>query len=332
MCKKVFLGIDTSCYVTSVAIVDGDLNLLGDERHPLAVPYGKKGLRQQDAVFSHVKNLSGVIDSIMKNASKEGTLHLELAGVGASVSPRSEEDSYMPVFKVGEMAGRVIASTWSVPFFSLSHQEGHIAAGIWSQSKWDSEDFLAIHISGGTTEFLRVNTVSSGNTRLYIKDMLGGSEDLHAGQFIDRVGVHMGLPFPAGPDLEILARQGDPDKVHIPSSVNGLKMSFSGPATCGIKALKDGADPRDVAAAVERCIANTLEKVIRRGVDITGLNTVLIVGGVAANEGIKARLRHRLKGIYGDSLYFAVPKYTGDNAVGIAVETARRLREVEKIR
>ncbi len=316
MDKRAFLGIDTSCYVTSAALIDENLKLIADERRPLEVAPGARGLRQQEAVFIHIKNLSGVMEALMGQMDSD----FSLSGVGVSIAPRPREDSYMPVFKVGEMLGRSIASSLRIPFVPLNHQGGHISAGLWSATGPSDEEFLALHVSGGTTELLHVARVLES---IQVLELLGSSLDLHAGQFVDRVGLAMGLPFPAGPELERLSSRGDPGVISIPSSVRGMDMSFSGPTTRAIRELEAGADPQDVAAGVLRCIANTLEKVIRNAMAATGLDSVLLVGGVMANQRIRQRLIHRLGGAI--RLYFAEPHYSGDNAVGIALETAHRI-------
>ncbi|GAW94169.1 O-sialoglycoprotein endopeptidase [Calderihabitans maritimus] len=310
---KYVLGIDTSCYTTSAALVDEEGNLKAEHRQLLSVPQGERGLQQAMAVFQHVQQLPQVIKKTLAPVRGKN-----IGAVVASVKPRPVEGSYMPVFTVAHSFGRTMAEVLGVPFFATTHQEGHIMAGLWSSGMPSRDKFLAVHLSGGTSELLLVERENKGGFSFAIK-LLGGTTDLHAGQFIDRVGVEMGLPFPAGPHLEKLASKSRTGVVSIPSSVRGFNFSFSGPETQARKLLRQGIAPAEVARAVERCIATTLEKILRPAVKEFELADVLIVGGVAANRFIRERLRQRLEHrAVGARLFFADPRYSGDNAVGVA--------------
>jgi len=305
-----YLGIDTSAYTTSLAVVDGEGNLFSEARSVLSVNPGGRGLAQNEAVFQHVANLPVLFERL---SAEVDFFHLK--GVAASVRPRPVEGSYMPVFRVSESYGRSLAATWKVPFVGTSHQEGHLAAGIWSAKGPAATEFLAVHLSGGTTELLRVT-----KGQHFQISILGGSTDLHAGQFVDRVGVYLGLPFPAGPALEKLAREAPEDGTSLPSSVNGYDVSFSGPETAARRLLEKKYPASAVARAVEKCIAISLEKVIRKAVESTHIRDILVVGGVSANQYLRerllARLGHRAEGA---KIYFAAPSLSSDNAVGVAV-------------
>lgn len=163
-------------------------------RKLLPVPQGQRGLRQSEAVFTHVRQLPGLIEELSAYLTD-----CEIVAVCASRRPRDEEASYMPVFQAGDAQGRSLAALLRVPCFATTHQRGHVEA-----AKVDSGvaagDLLAVHLSGGTTEVLSL--VDDHLT------LLGGTLDLHAGQVVDRTGVALGLPFPAGPHLEELAVRG----------------------------------------------------------------------------------------------------------------------------
>lgn len=306
------LGIDTSCYTTSLALVDNG-QLVGQRRKLLKVDSGQRGLQQSAAVFQHLQNLPELAEEIFLEYKTIG-----IDAVCASTRPRPLIDSYMPVFTVSKSLGRSLAAALGVPFLETSHQEGHIMAGIWSGDGPQESDFLAVHLSGGTTEILKVSKDNQGADTFKI-DLLGGSADLHAGQFVDRVGVALGLDFPAGPALEELARQST-GEVKISSAVKDYQISFSGPETAAERLIRGNCPPPDVARAVEHCIASSLEKVLRRAVKEKGLKSVLIVGGVAANGYIKARLKERLEHpAVGAKLYFAETQLSSDNAVGVAL-------------
>ncbi|GFN23321.1 O-sialoglycoprotein endopeptidase [Thermanaeromonas sp. C210] len=309
----VVLGIDTSCYTTSVALVDEKKQVLFEHRQLLRVPEGEGGLQQSMAVFQHINNLPAIIEGALK-AVPPGRIR----GVAAAVKPRPVTGSYMPVFVVASGHGRVLAASLGVPFWPTTHQEGHLKAGLWSAGWQPQGAFIAVHLSGGTSEVL----VVTPRTGSFTIERVGGTTDLHAGQLVDRVGLKLGLPFPAGPHLERLARMVGPDDepVNLPSAVRGYDFSFSGPASHAERLIRHGAPPAAVARAVERCIANTLEKVLRPLVEETSYRDILIVGGVAANKFLRERLRRRLEHrAVGAVLHFAAAEYSADNAVGVAL-------------
>ncbi|PKM85956.1 MAG: O-sialoglycoprotein endopeptidase [Firmicutes bacterium HGW-Firmicutes-12] len=315
-----FLGIDTSNYTTSLAVIDKNREVYEDNRIILPVPTGQKGLQQSTALFYHVKNLPELTKEVFKNIKGA-----DLQAVAASVSPRPYEDSYMPVFTVGAGLAESISNILGIPFLKTTHQEGHLAAGLWSIKREDMERFLVVHLSGGTTELLEVKR-RRVKELLYEIRILGCSSDISAGQLIDRVGIAMGLPFPCGPTLEKLAAQnsnmnnaGDIDVI-IPSSVKDYIISFSGAETKAKSYLAKGVPGPLIARAIENCITTALEKVLRKAIEETEVKDVVLVGGVAANTYLRQRLRQRLEHrAIGGRLYFPEARYCSDNAVGIGL-------------
>ncbi|HHZ19030.1 MAG TPA: O-sialoglycoprotein endopeptidase [Firmicutes bacterium] len=311
MNKKWFLGVDTSCYTTSVAAVDAEGNILGQARRLLSVPMGQRGLRQSEALFQHIERLPELLSELSQQISPG-----QPAAIAASKTPRPQPGSYMPVF----MAGYRMAAAWGaiarIPVHPVSHQEGHLRAALVG-TDLAADRFLAVHLSGGTTELLLITRKPGG----YGVELLGGTNDLHAGQMVDRVGVAMGLPFPAGPALEELAQSGEPGKVRIRAAVKGLEVSFSGPAAAAERLLQTGALPADVALGVLECLVESLALLLKQGIQDTGLPDVLIFGGVAAN----GHLRARLPGMVPNGrIYFGDPRLSGDNAVGVALLAAEK--------
>ncbi|NMB44985.1 MAG: O-sialoglycoprotein endopeptidase [Firmicutes bacterium] len=311
--QAAILGIDTSCYTTSVAVVGGK-SLVIDRRLLLEVPLGKRGLRQAEAVFQHVKNLPLLLAEVLPRG--------DMVGVAVSSKPRSGSGSYMPVFKAGEAIARSLALAWDVPCFLTSHQAGHIWAGLWGGEICPHGRFLALHISGGTTEIVSVGfgEVAGEGEDLMEIEHIGGSLDIHAGQLIDRIGVKMGLPFPAGPRLERLAidgrQRGIPPFI-LPVSVSGLHLNFSGPETAAIRALEAGSEPAGVAQGIERCVAESLTALVKHAAAASDLNRVLVVGGVAANQHVRRYLENHLEKV-GINTAFAPRGLSSDNAVGVA--------------
>ncbi len=302
-----YIGIDTSCYTTSAACV-GPAGILVDLRKLLEVSSGERGLRQSDGVFQHVRNLAVLLPELLQDIDKTS-----IQGICVSAQPRPAADSYMPVFAAGILTARTLAAAFNVPLIESSHQQGHIRAALYGNEPLQSQSFLGLHISGGTTEIVGVEP------SLKIR-RLGGTGDLHAGQFVDRVGVTLGLRFPAGKELEQLAGHAVKRDIKLPASVDGLTCSFSGVETRAQSLL--GCAPNDeIAYAVYDCMARTFAKMIQNASaawDGDGAPHVLLAGGVASSALLRSLLVHRLK----DSdvkLFFANPKLSSDNAVGTAL-------------
>ena len=193
MAEKLFIGIDTSNYTTSCAVSDSKGNILHNFKILLPVKEGERGLRQSEAVFAHIKNLSYISECIRNNVG-DG----EIAAIGYSAFPRDVEGSYMPCFLVGEAIGNMLSAFFKVPLYRFSHQSGHIRAAVYSSKADVDDEFIAFHVSGGTTEVVKVKC----ENKYYKTEIIGGSNDLHAGQAIDRIGVHLGFKFPCGKEIE----------------------------------------------------------------------------------------------------------------------------------
>lgn len=311
MSAPICLGLDTSNYTTSVAVFDG---AAGENMGKLLdVPAGTLGLRQSDALFQHVKRLPALFAAL-----REQGLLCHIEAVGASTRPRAVDGSYMPCFLAGEGQGRALADCLSVPFFPVSHQQGHLAAAAWSAGRMELLDspFLAWHLSGGTTELLYVEP-DDVNLKA---QCIGGTDDISAGQLIDRTGVLLGLDFPAGKALDALAAQIDSTEF-FPVKLNNLTFSLSGMENKTKALAEQGAVP----ARIARFALNTVADVVRRATaaaleQYPGL-PVLCSGGVASNG--------RLRQVMAQSI-FAQPRYSTDNAMGVAILAWRSLhgREV----
>ncbi|NLL49568.1 MAG: O-sialoglycoprotein endopeptidase [Firmicutes bacterium] len=303
---RVYLGIDTSSYTTSMCLLGEDGKIKADERTILQVASGARGLRQSEALFQHVQN----IPEITARLSSALKGH-ELAAIGVSVKPRPQDDSYMPVFLPGVAIGEALGNLLDIPCHQLTHQETHLWGGIASAHGPKVRQFLALHLSGGTTELTAVRR-REGNNQLQI-ELLGGSLDLHAGQFVDRLGVKLGLPFPAGPSLERLAHETR-ETVPVATFHRGGMVSFSGPLTALEKRVGE-VSPAVLARTCFASIARTLVKWIRWAEESHSTRELLIVGGVAANQLIREILQEQLPAW---KLYFAAPRYSVDNAYGAA--------------
>ena len=315
---SMFLGFDTSNYTTSAALFDPDTMTVSQQKKLLPVPAGARGLRQSDCVFHHTVQLPALVETLLAE-------NAPVAAVCASDRPRMQEGSYMPCFLVGAGAGQMTAKALGVPFYRTSHQHGHIAAAAFGAGKLDLLDapFYAFHVSGGTTDVM----VSDGESLT----MLGGSLDLHAGQLVDRAGVAMGLPFPAGPKLEELARRGRAE-ARIPASLEQADCfcHLSGAEARVNGWLKSGSLSReDTAAEIYDFLARTVARMLLAAAEKAGCRQALIAGGVASSALFRELLRQRTAKRDGTfRLCFGRPEYSGDNAVGIALiglEQYRRL-------
>ena len=301
------LGLDTSNYTTSAAIFDGQSGEnLG---RLLDVSPGELGLRQSDALFQHIKRLPCLLEQMAEKGRLEN-----IRAVGASTRPRAVEGSYMPCFLVGEGEGRALAAALGVPFFPCSHQQGHIAAAAWSAHRDDLLDkpHLAWHLSGGTTELLLVKpkdyTVEA--------EIIGGTSNLSAGQFIDRTGLLLGLQFPAGKALDELSRQ-DGSAVAFSIRLDGLTFSLSGMEN-QVKALAEqGESPANIARFAIATVVGVVCRVTAEAQKRYPSLPVLCSGGVASNSQLRAALTGAV---------FAQPQYSTDNAMGTAILTWRAAR------
>lgn len=301
-----FLGFDTSNYTTSVAIYD-DGEVIQNKRF-LPVKEGERGIRQSDAVFHHTKAYAELFENVL--ASYSG----EIIGVGASITPTTQIGSYMPCFLVGENAARTVASALKVPFYSFSHQQGHIAAALYSAKRTDLLDgkFLAFHISGGTTDLV----LCEPDVDTIIKiTPVSSSSDLKAGQAVDRIGVKMGIPFPAGIGVEKLAEKSEKaykNKIKL----NDGFCSLSGLENKCLKMLENGETQEDTAKFLLCYIADTVTAMTEYAFKKFGDLPIVFAGGVMSNKIIKNIITSRF------DASFAEPEFSCDNAAGIAFLTS----------
>ncbi len=308
------LGLDTSNYRTSIAVVDTDGSIVIDQRTLLKVKKGERGLRQSEALFQHVENLPELFEVLAGET-------FQLSAVAASNKPRPIEGSYMPCFKAGYGFGKAIANTFHVPFFVFSHQEGHVEA-VKHFSSMDQEDSLLVwHLSGGTCELLRVQDREI--------EIVGGSKDISFGQVIDRVGVLLGMNFPAGEEMDQRALQGklsaEPGrKLLSPIRLDGLTFNLSGIETQCSRLLQSSEQKNHelnenflIRELFDR-IAETILNVSLRAAEQFGIKHILFAGGVSSSRFIRDKIKNSAEG-NAIQAEFGRPELSGDNAVGIAL-------------
>lgn len=299
-----FLGIDTSNYTTSVAFYS-DSGVTQCKRL-LPVKEGERGIRQSDAVFHHTKAYPELLDELL---SRTGT---DIKAVGVSTTPTTVAGSYMPCFLVGESCAKAISSSLNIPLYTFSHQQGHIAAALYSAGRLDlvKEKFLAFHVSGGTTDLV----LCEPDGKIFKVTPVSSSSDLKAGQAVDRIGVKMGLRFPAGAELEKLAEKSNKVFKNKIKLVDGF-CSLSGLENKCIKMLQDKETPEDTAKFLLSYISDAICAMTDFALKKYGDLPVVYAGGVMSNKFIKSQITSRF-----DS-YFAEPEFSCDNAAGIAVLT-----------
>ncbi|SUP40867.1 metallohydrolase [Veillonella criceti] len=344
---KVYLGLDTSCYTTSCALVSESGELIGEARKLLDVKPGARGLQQSQMVFQHTRALPSLIEQLPQDYT--------LAGIGVSAFPRREANSYMPAFLVGHGLARSLSHIHQVPLYEFSHQENHILAALRVLQTVPAEPFYSLHVSGGTTELLYCEP---NEDHFFTAELVNGAIDLHGGQFVDRIGVALGLPFPAGPKLEQLAKGLCRDSasllqtvkqlvkeesfIPLPVAVKQGALSFGGPCSEAMRRLarlttkneedlkshdKAMIDPmvspytletqQTMALAVFHCICQSLCKMLTYEWQQRPANRLIAVGGVMANSYLReALLAFGEK--QGVTVQFAPPEYSSDNATGVA--------------
>lgn len=300
------LGIDTSNYTTSIAYFDGSSG--ENESRLLPVRQGELGLRQSDAVFAHIKSLPELSGRLFSHIEGKN-----ITAVGVSTRPRAVEGSYMPCFLVGISHAKLLSEALGVPLVEVSHQQGHVAAALWSADALELMDMphLAWHLSGGTTELLLVEP-EGRNVRC---TKIGGTTDISAGQLIDRTGQMLGLPFPAGKHLDALSAQAE-KKDSFRVRCAGSQFSLSGIQNKVQQYYAASNSPQETAAFTLRCISGAVITATRQAMEqYPGLRAVFS-GGVASNSMLRS-LTASLNPV------FAQPRFSTDNAMGVAVLASR---------
>ena len=303
------IGMDTSNYTTSIAYFDG----IGGENcsRLLPVKQGELGLRQSDAVFAHIKSLPELSGRLFSHVRKE-----EITAVGVSTRPRAVEGSYMPCFMVGCTHAKMLSDLLKVPLVEVSHQQGHVAASLWSAGRLDLMDqpHLAWHLSGGTTELLLVQP--EGKNVVCTK--IGGTTDISAGQLIDRTGQLLQLPFPSGKHLDALSKEAVLKEV-FPVKCSNMEFSLSGVQNKVQQFHAKNGSPEETAAYALRCVAKAVYRATEQARDAYPGLPVVFSGGVASNS----LLREVIAPL---NPVFAQPQFSTDNAMGVAV-LAHRITE-----
>lgn len=305
------LGIDTSNYKTSVAIVDAEGQILADARRFLQVRDGERGLRQSEAFFQHIQQLPNLLTEALSQAQSvdpDG----KVVAISVSDRPRPVEQSYMPVFTAGvRMAQCFALGAESAPLQTFSHQEGHVRAAIYETDLLPTNRFLALHFSGGTTE-----AVIWDGGKISI---VGGTKDLAFGQVLDRTGVALGLAFPAGEALDQMALAAGPVKGNFLPPVHAKEgtIHLSGIESACAREIEKGIRPEILIPMLFQRLGGAMMELVLDLVAQTGCQDVLFAGGVSSSQYLRAYIEEHAKGRFRP--VFGRRTLASDNAVGIAL-------------
>lgn len=316
MNRLLSLGIDTSNYKTSVAVVDAEGNILFNHQRLLEVKSGERGLRQSEALFQHVQRLPGVI----KEVFSDDNIRTNIGTVSVSTRPRPVEGSYMPVFTAGAGYGQAVAASLGVPLQEFSHQEGHIEAVKYFSDFADTDRLICFHFSGGTTEALLVDTKKNS------VEIVGGSKDLAYGQVLDRLGVALGYDFPSGAALDKAAsdyKSGKTDKSLLSKiKVNDAYVNLSGIETQCTRLVGQ----RDNEELIRACFFRLSESVAEMTHQLAAKYDIinfLYAGGVSSSRYMRNYLESNLS--RNIQTAFGTPELSSDNAVGTALLGGKKI-------
>ena len=310
------LGIETSCDETGVAVYDSAHGLLAHAVHTQSAIHAEfGGVVPELASRDHVRKLPRLVRRVLRN-SESG--HAGIDGVAYTAGP-----GLVGALLVGTAFGRSLAYAWGVPALGVHHMEGHLLAPMLEPDP-PAFPFLALLVSGGHTQLVEVRGVGAYR-------ILGESVDDAAGEAFDKVATLLGLPYPGGPALAALAREGDPDRFRFPRPMTdrpGLDFSFSGLKTYALNTLsREPRDERllaDVARAFEDAVVDTLVIKCRRALQSTRLPALVVSGGVGANRRLRAALADMGRR-EGAAVSYPRPELCTDNGAMIAYAGCCRL-------
>jgi N6-L-threonylcarbamoyladenine synthase len=288
------LGIETSCDETGVALYDSSAGLLGDVLHSqveLHADYG--GVVPELASRDHIRKITPLTRRLLEQTDR---ILADLDGVAYTAGP-----GLVGALMVGAGFGQALAWSLGIPAIGVHHMEGHLLAPLIDPGTEASLPFVALLVSGGHTQLVKVRAVGD-------YELLGESLDDAAGEAFDKAAKMLGLGFPGGPEIARCAADGNPDRFRFPRPMTdrpGLDFSFSGLKTFTLNTIREHAGDADsplletglradIARAFEEAVVDTLVIKCRRAVEAAGVDTLLMAGGVSANARLRARLAERL--------------------------------------
>lgn len=278
----IVLGIETSCDETGVALYDSERGLVGHRVHSqvaLHAPFG--GVVPELASRDHVAKLAPLLRRLL---SETGVALDDVTGVAYTAGP-----GLVGALLVGAAFGRALAHALKLPAVAVHHMEAHLLAPMLEADAPDFP-FVALLVSGGHTMLVAVEGVGR-------YQLLGESLDDAAGEAFDKTATLLGLPYPGGPALAAVAEKGNPKRFSFPRPMTdrpGLDFSFSGLKTFALHTVRDQPEDEqtraDIARAFEEAVVDTLVIKCVRALDATGIDTLVLSGGVGANRRLRKRL------------------------------------------
>ncbi|QIZ77757.1 tRNA (adenosine(37)-N6)-threonylcarbamoyltransferase complex transferase subunit TsaD [Ferrimonas lipolytica] len=308
------LGIETSCDETGIAIYDDAKGLLSETLYSqvkLHADYG--GVVPELASRDHVRK---IIPLIKQAIAAAGLTKDDIDGVAYTAGP-----GLVGALMVGACAGRALAFAWGKPAIAVNHMEGHLLAPMLEDTP-PSFPFIALLVSGGHTQLVQVDGIGQ-------YQLLGESIDDAAGEAFDKTAKLMGLDYPGGPLLSKLAEEGQTGRYKFPRPMcdrPGLDFSFSGLKTFAANTI--AAEPEeakaDIARAFEDAVVDTLAIKCRRAFEQTGINRLVVAGGVSANRHLRKQLAEVMSK-RGGEVFYPRPEFCTDNGAMIAFAGMQRL-------
>ncbi len=320
----IVLGIETSCDETGIGLYCSERGLLADGLYSqvdIHARYG--GVIPELASRDHVRKTLPLIREVLAEA---GLALDDLDGIAYTAGP-----GLVGALLVGASIGRALADGLGIPALGVHHMEGHLLAPL-LEGGGLVFPFLALLVSGGHSQLVRADGIGR-------YQMLGQSLDDAAGEAFDKVAKMLGLPYPGGPHLAKLAESGDPARFDFPRPMTnrpGLDFSFSGLKTHARTVIAkqresdgglNGQTRADIARAFEEAMVDTLAIKCRRAIRQTGLESLVIAGGVSANQRLRQVLGEQLGA---NAVHYAAPRYCTDNGAMIAYAGCRRLLAGER--
>lgn len=311
MKKPLALGIDTSNYKTSIAVTDSRGNILVDERKFLKVKEGERGLRQSEAFFQHINVLPELLESVLKDEN----LRKNIGVVAVSTKPRPIENSYMPVFLAGSQMAKIISESLAVSYYEFSHQEGHLEAVKFYSKFKKEEKLISFHFSGGTTEAILDDNKSFS--------IIGGSKDISYGQVLDRLGVALGMKFPAGAEMDEIAmrnvmsiKKGLPEQILSKIKVQDGWVNLSGIETQCQRALSN-IDKDSLITMVFYRIGESILSIMKNLAQNHQIKKFIFAGGVSDSKFIREYLKNNISDNF--DYCFSEGNLSSDNGIGISL-------------
>ena len=299
------MAIESSCDETACAVVKNGREVIANvvaSQIKTHAQYG--GVIPEIAAREHLESINVVIDEAFKQANMKPD---DITAFAGTVGP-----GLVGCLLVGLNAAKTLALVHDKPFIGVNHLNAHLCANYIDTDL--KPPFIALLVSGGHTQIIEVKSYSEQN-------ILGETIDDAVGEAYDKVARLIGLPYPGGPLLDKLAKEGNPFAYHLPEAkVDGYNFSFSGLKTAVLRLVKsfEGQElpTKDICASFQECVSSTLVKKVKRALEETGYKQVVIAGGVAANSEIRRKIFELEKEGY--RVNAPLMKYCTDNAAMVA--------------